>query len=68
MTPALFYTPAEVAQALKVPVRTIYPMIRAGRILAARVGASGRVYRIPARELDRLVTPAASLRAVRRIA
>jgi excisionase family DNA binding protein len=53
-----FYSPGELASALKVSSRTIYNMIRAGKIKAVEIGVGigERItYRIYKKELDRFI-------------
>ena len=47
-----FYTPQEVANKLKVDVRTVYRWIRENRLKAAKVVT---LWRIPESELKRLI-------------
>ena len=50
------FTPQEVADKLKLNVRTIYRWIKSGKIKAKKLGESERdVWRIPASELKRLL-------------
>lgn len=44
-----YYTPQEVADALKVNIRTIYKWIREGKFSAIKIGG---VLRIPKEQLD----------------
>lgn len=47
-----YYTPQEVANKLKLNVRTLYKWIREGRLYAVKLGD---VWRIPETELNRLL-------------
>lgn len=47
-----FYTPQEIAERLKVDIRTVYRWIREDRMKAAKIG---RFWRIPESELNRLL-------------
>lgn len=47
------YTPQEVANKLKVSLRTIYRMIDGGRLKAVKVGY---FWRIPKSEVERIIT------------
>jgi excisionase family DNA binding protein len=47
-----YYTPQEVADKLKVDIRTVYRWIREGRLKAAKVVT---LWRIPKGELERLL-------------
>lgn len=46
-------TPTEVAEALRITRQTVYSLIEAGDIEARRIGGQ---WRIPASELDRMLT------------
>ncbi len=56
LTPIEVYTPEEVAEILKVPVRTVRTLIREGKLRCVRVSLSQtKNMRIPKQEVDRYI-------------
>lgn len=52
LTPETIYTPQEIADALKVALRTVYDLIHEGRLKALKAGPKGRIYRITQAQFD----------------
>lgn len=66
--PSPYYTPEEAAAVLRVALRTVYGMVRAGELPAKRIGATGRIYRIPKHAIDPGPLALTPPRRMRRIA